>query len=283
MAKYKMLVDQQFLNSDVVLKKGDIIESSDPYNSCVSNGESRCTRTNYGYLLKTGKASSISYIIGAHVQQVSAQTPITQQTVSQPSTTYTETDIPKNSPELIKTPTNLVVRTGNTKGFVDVYTIAQVEAMRDIGYASGAPTRLSEGDVVSVIEKRDYLIGTPNKSKHTYWVTTNGLAIASEYPTSSLFKITTDTKTSTVVVDIKPQQTLEESVTQSINESPIGTGIRKAQIAFAVVGWGVFAYIAYKKWGKSDLWKAGIAAFGLFGAYNTYTTFSKTVFQIKKT
>lgn len=64
-----------------------------------------------------------------------------------------------------------------------------------------------------------------------------------------------------------------------LNASPLGKGVRKAQIGFAVVGLTIFGVLAYKYWGKSNLWKGIIVGVGAINAYNIVKTFSKPAFQ----
>jgi len=73
-----------------------------------------------------------------------------------------------------------------------------------------------------------------------------------------------------------------EDVAEQLNKSKLGKGVRKVQIGFSLALWGVFAFVAYKKWNKSNYWKYGLVGFGLLNAYSTYKAFSKPVFDVEE-
>jgi len=50
---------------------------------------------------------------------------------------------------------------------------------------------------------------------------------------------------------------------------------KNIQIGGTIVLWGIFAFLSYKYWNKSNIWKAMIVSFGAYNAYNTYKVFKK--------
>jgi hypothetical protein len=190
-----------------------------------------------------------------------------------------EKDIPIN-PDVVKVPVNMVVRMPAIKGlnksdfFVAAHTIAQIEAMEKQGYARGNTIMLKDGEVFTVIEKRQFTIGNPTPRTQTYWITDKGLAIK---PTRAGLKITDAEKTDSQSQESQIKEAKETPQT-SIEES-VGKGVRKAQIGFAVFIWIIFLLIAYKKWGQSNVWKAVIILIGVGNAFNTYKIFSQPAVQ----
>jgi hypothetical protein len=49
---------------------------------------------------------------------------------------------------------------------------------------------------------------------------------------------------------------------------------RNIQIGWTLAGWGIFGFLAYKFWNKSNIWKTVIVLLGISNAYNTYKAFS---------
>ena len=181
-----------------------------------------------------------------------------------------ETQIPP-SPESVKLPMNLVVKpTISNTGVGTVYTVQQQQMLSSGQSISGGGIKIKAGDVIAIVDKQ--------KFGHTsFWISDKGLAI----PMRRMDYAITDASASSTKIDIPIIATTPTGGTtaDALNASPFGKGVRKVQIGFAVVGWSAFGFVAYKNWGKSNLWKAGLIGFALFNAYNTYKIFSKPPIQ----
>ena len=134
-----------------------------------------------------------------------------------------------------------------------VQTLEGIEQQAKTGKDNSPRVSIKEGDVFNIVEVKTIMFTyLPTPQKRYFLLTDNNLILP--YNKSQYF------------IDLTPasetkQPTIEGSQNRAMNNSDSDLQ-RKKMILF--LGWGIFGFLAYKYWNKSNNWKIGIGILGLY-------------------